>query len=871
MSSKKGLLYEISSYSKDKKIPINDIEDMCREKHIQYKKIFKMKDKVLISFDLSTQSSFFMKNINEFLDLKLEPYELPQSQGNSYDVYSIEFNRHTKDYMIRKKMWKYFDQVGINSNFIIKHEPEHNSVYYYILKNDINPRDILGTKIEKNNLFEINNKTFYSYLNFYKDFVNYLYDKGIEVDHVFSRKGTNVLRMKDYSKEKMDIINAYIKETEIQLSDFAMYELKSRSKDTFLFFEDENYLSSLKDFIKSNNCNVDIVYFERKIILYGPPKSKEKIKQIICDYSLKLSSETMTKKVSKDQVLLFRYLFKSCQSRMIAIFFHPETNQIEFRKKYLDFINLVLGKEIVNSVSTEHSKCEICLENLNEIDSIIQLRLCGHSFCVECIKMQICNNPVPPIKCVKCNNIIANSDIKEILTQKEMKKFSYSLIKDFIMKNKNYMWCTNPDCEYIYDPSQLNQNGKTFRICPNCDKKFCLVCHKEIKFNVHDQDCQRKLLNKVDKETRRWMLENTVSCPVCFHQYEKTGGCNHMTCNFCRPETHFCYICKKVLDNGNPLSHFSDPKSSCKDRLYENFKPQVSQQEIDEIISAEQEEETKAKEDLNITQDMLYFSNLNSWVNAEDAHNGQMERFLYNSKNNDVIKRTDEEKIQKYLRSESLPKNRKVERVKEETKRREGPSERKPREVKLREGPSERKPREIKLREGPSERRSREVKLREGLGERKPREVKLRAKSAVKMLPKFLRETRMLEVIKESKEERNEEPKEESKNSESEVKKRKKKKKVEVVYSSQSDSEKEIEEYFSNVKKEEKEKKKRKEKKEKREKKEKKVNKKKKSSEKLLKKSKKKKKNSMSESESDSKSGCESDSDSEKSLDDYFV
>ena len=50
---------------------------------------------------------------------------------------------------------------------------------------------------------------------------------------------------------------------------------------------------------------------------------------------------------------------------------------------------------------------------------------------------------------------------------------------------------------------------------------------------------------------------------MCHTVYEKNQGCNHMTCTVCHPPTHFCYICGNILNNNNPLTHFSDKESKC--------------------------------------------------------------------------------------------------------------------------------------------------------------------------------------------------------------------------------------------------------------------------------------------------------------------
>lgn len=49
---------------------------------------------------------------------------------------------------------------------------------------------------------------------------------------------------------------------------------------------------------------------------------------------------------------------------------------------------------------------------------------------------------------------------------------------------------------------------------------------------------------------------------------QKQDGCNKMTCWRCG--TYFCWMCGLALKAaGNPYQHFSDPKSSCFNKLFE--------------------------------------------------------------------------------------------------------------------------------------------------------------------------------------------------------------------------------------------------------------------------------------------------------------
>ena len=117
----------------------------------------------------------------------------------------------------------------------------------------------------------------------------------------------------------------------------------------------------------------------------------------------------------------------------------------------------------------------------------------------------------------------------------------------------------------------MKESGETILTCPNCSCKICLLCNDILDPSIpHNPDCQSKLYSRLSDENRKWMLKNSKDCPMCHTVYEKNQGCNHMTCTICHPPTHFCYICGNILNNDNPLQHFSDTGSKCYNKLWDD-------------------------------------------------------------------------------------------------------------------------------------------------------------------------------------------------------------------------------------------------------------------------------------------------------------
>ena len=524
-------------------------------------------------------------------------------------------------------LWYINEKYNYKINYFIDESIDSNSksVYYYINSDthiNIPEKEILGEECKENlnqKIFSITWLSFtsdYDYFTKFREFcrqnnLNVVYKKQkIQNNQIPNHYFTKKYELINYSLENMKLIQNYIGNTTISLNSFAILELKTKSKDTFL-----EYNQNIFQYARSYNCNITIIYYENKIIIYGIPKYRKRLYEIISNYFSQLQNEKIiySLKGKEDDLLLKTICRKANQKQIILLISKNEQGmkQLEFRKKYYDFITDLLFKKKKSKTKNKlkSTRCEICLEVFDNKynNNYFKLKLCGHKFCIECLKMQISNslqftsaNSIP-IKCVKCKTIIANNDIFEIIIPNtpEYELIMNKLITIFMIKSsteinyksqKKYYWCPNKidNCNYIYN-SQMKEIGETVMTCPNCNCKICLLCNDILDpYTPHNPDCQTKLYSQLSDKNRKWMLQNSKDCPMCHTVYEKNQGCNHMTCTICHPPTHFCYICGNILNDSNPLSHFSDKKSKCYNRLWDDEKKnEINENEINENDNSE--------------------------------------------------------------------------------------------------------------------------------------------------------------------------------------------------------------------------------------------------------------------------------------------
>jgi len=467
----------------------------------------------------------------------------------------------------------------------------------------------------------------------------------------------------NYSLENVKLILNYIGITTIELDSFAIKELTSKCNDTFLEFDMDIF-----KYARSILCNIQIIYSENKIMIYGKPEYRYKLEYILSEYFMELQNVKIiySLKGKENKSFLTTLLRKLSQRQIVAVVSYNEQGeqQLEFRKKYYNIISQLLSKKKVNKTTKQlkSTRCEKCLEKLDKASNknYIKLKICGHKFCVDCLKRQICNslkmsssNSIP-IKCIKCKSIISNNDIFEIFPPNtpDYDFMIDKLLKIFMDKNTSglnksseaeYYWCPNKKekCKYIYS-SKIKEMGQNFIICPNCECKICLLCNDIIDPNIkHNPDCKSKFL--IEKNSKL-IVNNSKKCPKCHTICEKNKGCNDMTCINCNPPIHFCFLCGNILNKRNPLSHFNSKKSKCYNKLYDNEKSNNNIIEENSNNSNASKEYDNTDKNKNEIQNE-YYINDNSKIsekemfdkpkeNDEKVFNKVDENFPYGSNNN---------------------------------------------------------------------------------------------------------------------------------------------------------------------------------------------------------------------------------------------
>ena len=210
-----------------------------------------------------------------------------------------------------------------------------------------------------------------------------------------------------------------------------------------------------------------------------------------------------------------------------------------------------------NSLSTIHHhkpdeiECCACFMDIVNPSDIFRLEYCGHTYCIDCIKLQLAPSTVDfPVVCAAegCSEALVWKDVYNIAdrTGFSIRHLVNASVKSYVAANQAVVRnCPSPDCSMIYS---VTKNGKCF-FCQQCGAMVCTTCHEPYHEGV---TCAMYQSGKqADKDLEDWLQcdpSNRKRCPKCSLPIEKTDGCNHITCQQCK--AHICWFCLDYFSSG---------------------------------------------------------------------------------------------------------------------------------------------------------------------------------------------------------------------------------------------------------------------------------------------------------------------------------
>lgn len=170
--------------------------------------------------------------------------------------------------------------------------------------------------------------------------------------------------------------------------------------------------------------------------------------------------------------------------------------------------------------------------------------LCGHIFCIACIRNWIRHNYVTfPLQCpiTSCKTVVLPEHISLLFPPNDT---SFQRYNELVLRSRGAIYCPNKKCSVLIQTIPASCHSS----CPKCRHSICNQCevewHEGFTCEAYqalpetERGAEDLQLLKLAKQNR-WQ-----QCPKCRGIIERTSGCDHMQC---RCGTAFDY------SNGNVL------------------------------------------------------------------------------------------------------------------------------------------------------------------------------------------------------------------------------------------------------------------------------------------------------------------------------
>ena len=206
--------------------------------------------------------------------------------------------------------------------------------------------------------------------------------------------------------------------------------------------------------------------------------------------------------------------------------------------------------QVIATTNREEAEfvCCVCFTQIDSPKDIFRLEYCGHTYCLDCIQLQITPNAITfPLQCAECSHPFIWQDCEHLFqtTNFTCQQLAAASLKPYMAANSQTVRsCPTPDCEMVY---VVSDDGKRF-ICSHCGVHLCTKCHDQ----YHDGlTCAMYQAGKHgEKEFEEWLSGNPNErkrCPKCTAPIEKIDGCNKVHCRQCH--TSICWVCLAHFDS----------------------------------------------------------------------------------------------------------------------------------------------------------------------------------------------------------------------------------------------------------------------------------------------------------------------------------
>ncbi|KAJ6609457.1 hypothetical protein B0H10DRAFT_2438513 [Mycena sp. CBHHK59/15] len=193
--------------------------------------------------------------------------------------------------------------------------------------------------------------------------------------------------------------------------------------------------------------------------------------------------------------------------------------------------------------------CGVCFDKYPE-DYVARVAGCAHPFCRECLKSYVViklGDKLFPIVCPMCVTDTARAEpamITDDLVQTlGLNDKEYQVLQELQIASMSILLHCRKCKESIFvDRTEYEASPTLVCPLPACDHVWCKACQQTIDVAGPQHSCDGSSELEHLMKRRGWK-----HCPGCKTPFQKSSGCNHMTCMSPGCNTHFCYVCGAAI------------------------------------------------------------------------------------------------------------------------------------------------------------------------------------------------------------------------------------------------------------------------------------------------------------------------------------
>ncbi|XP_002875622.2 potential E3 ubiquitin-protein ligase ariadne-2 [Arabidopsis lyrata subsp. lyrata] len=227
------------------------------------------------------------------------------------------------------------------------------------------------------------------------------------------------------------------------------------------------------------------------------------------------------------------------------------SNPILVTRDQISFAYKLAMETVASDISIRMpATCSICFNDDLEAEQMYSVPLCGHQFCVECVRrhieVRLLEGSVPTCLHYQCESKLTLRSCDNLLTPK-LKAIWEQRIEEELIPVPDRVYCPKPTCAGLMSKTELSTSTEedegSRSCCVKCGEPFCINCKVPWHSNLSCDDYKRLGLNPTTNDEKLKVLANQKmwrQCEKCKHMIELSKGCIHVTC---RCGYSFCYTC----------------------------------------------------------------------------------------------------------------------------------------------------------------------------------------------------------------------------------------------------------------------------------------------------------------------------------------